>query len=557
MYKTFFGLKKSPFNVNPDPSYLYLTPQMRQALDELTYGIQTRKGLMLLTGEAGTGKTTLLNHLLLWLGHQHAKTAFIFNSHLDSNQLFDFILSDFGIPSTPQSKSNPLIVFNEWLVARYRAHDLVVLVVDEAQGLPVHVLEELRLLQNMETPHEKMVQIILAGQPELELKLKRPDLRQLHQRIALRAKTAPLTLPETHAYIEDRLHTAGARDESIFSSDAIEAIHGYSRGIPRVINLLCETAMINAYADQQRLITSMFIDEAACELQFDDLRPATPRLKAVGNSDQDDLHSVLARIQEDAEAVRVWQQKASPYLVASQRITDNIDAVMQMAQSNVRTIKVAEISKSRKFHKDASGETQHDALIKPELWTELSARVSRLGTAFSNSAERTVQSVSALGLVEKVKGFGGRIAEFCGPAMARVSRKMSPKITMLSATASQYLQRGVSRLDAWFARHFHEESYAKSVLAVAISAAVLYRIARRIDPSQSWQHPLLMILGFAGFLLWALLITTGVAILVRARHRLRADSNVVVMHAVRWLRAPIHSRSFDATGRVVSERRAS
>src|ERR1700681_150760 len=131
VYKSFFGLKKNPFNVNPDPSYLYLTPQTRRTLDELTYGIETRKGLMLLTGEAGTGKTTLINHLLSWLGHQRARTAFIFNSHLDCNQLFDFILADFEISPTPQAKTNPLLAFNEWLLARYRAHDLVVLIVDE------------------------------------------------------------------------------------------------------------------------------------------------------------------------------------------------------------------------------------------------------------------------------------------------------------------------------------------------------------------------------------------------------------------------------------------
>src|SRR5580698_4268184 len=182
MYKNFFGLRENPFNANPDPRYLFLTQQTQEALDEMTYGIHARKGLILLTGEVGTGKTTLINRLLDWLRQQKTPTAFIFNSHLETGHLFDFILADFEVPFDSRSGGNALMRLNQWLIERYRAGDTPVLIVDEAQGLPVRVLEEIRLLLNLETPHEKLLQIVLAGQPELEERLKRHDLRQLKQR---------------------------------------------------------------------------------------------------------------------------------------------------------------------------------------------------------------------------------------------------------------------------------------------------------------------------------------------------------------------------------------
>jgi general secretion pathway protein A len=273
MYKQFFGLNENPFNVNPDPRYLYLTPQTREALDVLTYGIHARKGLMLLTGEVGTGKTTLLNRLLDSLHQQRMPTAFIFNPHLGIGHLFDFILGDFEVPLDEQLKSNPLMRLNQWLIERYRAGDIPVLIVDEAQGLSIPALEEIRMLLNLETPHEKLLQIVLAGQPEIEERLKRSELRQLKQRIMIRCKTAALTLAETHDYIRARLHIAGANGQPIFSSQAMDHVHFYSRGIPRVTNLLCEHALINAYVDQVQPVPAHIIEEVAREFQFDDISP--------------------------------------------------------------------------------------------------------------------------------------------------------------------------------------------------------------------------------------------------------------------------------------------
>jgi general secretion pathway protein A len=272
MYKSFFGLRENPFNVNPDPRFLYLTPQTRRALSELTYGIQNRKGLILLTGEVGTGKTTLINCLLDWLRHRKIPMAFIFNSHLNVKHLFEFILTDFGIPIDIRLESNMLMRLNTWLIECYRAGESPVLIVDEAQGLSFKLLEEIRLLLNLETASEKLLQIVLAGQPELEDKLKQPELRQLRQRIMLRCSTRPLTLEESHGYITERLRIGGAVGDPIFASDAMDAVHFYSQGIPRVINLLCEHALINAYVEHFRPVPARVVDEAAREFLLDEGR---------------------------------------------------------------------------------------------------------------------------------------------------------------------------------------------------------------------------------------------------------------------------------------------
>jgi len=273
MYQRFFGLRESPFNVNPDPRYLFLTNQIQEALAGLTYGIQNRKGFILLTGEVGTGKTTLLNRLLDWLHGQRVATAYIFNSRLDVNHLFDFIMADFEIPCESQEKSQVLLRLNQWLLERYRAGETAVLIVDEAQNLSPEVLEEIRLLTNLETSTEKLLQIVLTGQPELEEKLKIPSLRQLRQRITLRCRTAPLSLAETFGYVAERLRIAGANGEPVFSKEAIETVHQYSRGIPRVVNLLCEHSMINAYVDSLRPIPAHLVEEVAREFQLDEIAP--------------------------------------------------------------------------------------------------------------------------------------------------------------------------------------------------------------------------------------------------------------------------------------------
>src|SRR5438876_570111 len=268
MYKEFFGLRANPFNVNPDPRYLFLTRHTEEALACLTYGIQSRKGFVLLTGEVGTGKTTLINKLMEWLRLQQVATAFIFNSRMDVPQLLDFMMADFGIPCDTKSKSQLLQRLYNWLLDRYRAGETAVLIIDEAQNLSDEVLEEIRMLTNLETFTEKLLQIVLVGQPELEQRLKQPQLRQLRQRLTLRAKTHPLTLDETKAYVQQRLRIAGSNGQQIFDPEALVMIHRYASGIPRVINLICEHCLVSAFVDQQELVSPNVVNAVArdCDL---------------------------------------------------------------------------------------------------------------------------------------------------------------------------------------------------------------------------------------------------------------------------------------------------
>ena len=270
MYKEFFGLRANPFNVNPDPRYLFLTRHTEEALACLTYGIQSRKGFVLLTGEVGTGKTTLINKLLEWLRLQQVATAFVFNSRMNVPQFLDYMMTDFGIPCESRSKSQILLRLYNWLLDRYRAGETAVLIVDEAQNLSDEVLEEIRMLTNLETFTEKLLQIVLVGQPELEQKLKQPQLRQLRQRLTLRAKTHPLSLEETKAYILQRLRIAGSNGQQVFDPEALQAVHRYSSGIPRVVNLVCEHCLVSAFVDQQKTIGVNVVETVARDFDLSD-----------------------------------------------------------------------------------------------------------------------------------------------------------------------------------------------------------------------------------------------------------------------------------------------
>jgi len=270
MYKEFYGLRANPFNVNPDPRYLFLTRHTEEALACLTYGIQSRKGFVLLTGEVGTGKTTLINKLLEWLRLQQVATAFVFNSRLNVPQFLDYMMADFGIQCDSRAKSQILLRLYNWLLDRYRAGETAVLIVDEAQNLSEEVLEEIRMLTNLETFTEKLLQIVLVGQPELEQKLKQPQLRQLRQRLTLRAKTHALTLEETRAYVQQRLRIAGSNGQQIFEPEAVGAIHRYATGIPRVINLLCEHCLVSAFVDQQKIIGPAVVEGVARDFDLGD-----------------------------------------------------------------------------------------------------------------------------------------------------------------------------------------------------------------------------------------------------------------------------------------------
>ncbi len=268
MYKSYFNLQSNPFAGSPDPRFMYMMPHTREALATLEYGISARKGFIVLTGEVGTGKTTLLRRALASMDQSRVYSSFIFNPRLDVLDFLEFILADFGLPVHSRTKSGMLIQLNRWLIERFRSGETCVIIVDEAQNLSLDLLEEVRLLTNLETSSEKLLQIVLSGQPELEEKLRAPEVRQLRQRIALWARTHAITAEQTGAYIAQRLLVAGT-SARIFSDEAIQVIHRASRGIPRIINLICEHALILAYVEQVRLIPAPLVQAVARDLDLD------------------------------------------------------------------------------------------------------------------------------------------------------------------------------------------------------------------------------------------------------------------------------------------------
>jgi type II secretory pathway predicted ATPase ExeA len=268
MYKTFYKLTSNPFGSSPDPRFLYMMPHTREALAGLEYGISARKGFLVLVGEVGTGKTTLLRRALSGFDPRRVFTSFVFNPLLEPLDFLQFVMADFGIATGSRTKSGMLIQFNRWLVERFRHQETCVVLVDEAQNLSWELFEEIRLLTNLETSSEKLLQIVLSGQPELEDKLRQPNVRQLRQRIAMWCRTQPITHAQTSAYIAQRLLVAGS-SEPLFTGEAVNAIYRASRGIPRVINLVCEHALILGYVEQTREISAELILEVARDLDLD------------------------------------------------------------------------------------------------------------------------------------------------------------------------------------------------------------------------------------------------------------------------------------------------
>jgi general secretion pathway protein A len=263
-----FGLRENPFHVSPDPRFLFSGPSYETALAELMFGIEAHRGLLVLTGEAGTGKTTLMRHFLQWLNSRQFSSSYIFHTHLDPADLFEFILRDFGVPVESTKKSDLLATLHRWLHARQAQGDSPVIIIDEAQALSLRTLSELNLLLNLENIRGKLVQIVLAGQPELEEKLRRPESRALRQRIMVRCRLPLLSLEETHEYIASRLIGAGGSGSQTFPTETVQTIYSYARGIPRLVNLLCEQSLIGAYADRSAIVSSANVRRVAAEFDL-------------------------------------------------------------------------------------------------------------------------------------------------------------------------------------------------------------------------------------------------------------------------------------------------
>src|SRR3954467_6801961 len=235
MYNAFFGFSESPFNLSPDPAFFYRSEQHEEALANLVYGVQARKGFIVLTGEVGTGKTTMLECLRDYLESQYIEFAFLFNSRINTDQFFEMIAYDLNLPCARTSKTEVLFALNQLLVEQAQEGRTVVLIVDEAHNLEWEVLEEIRLLGNLENRNGKLLQIVLAGQPEFDRKLDAPNLRQLKQRIVLRYTLHAFTLRDAVEYIQSRLAKAGIPEQGIFPEEVLVEVHRRTQGIPRVI----------------------------------------------------------------------------------------------------------------------------------------------------------------------------------------------------------------------------------------------------------------------------------------------------------------------------------
>jgi general secretion pathway protein A len=276
MYNQFYGFKEKPFEINPDPDFLFLSESHREALSHLIYATKERKGFTVITGEVGTGKTTLARAFLSKLNGQ-VKTAYIFNPNLTSIDFLRYICEDLGLKGQKLSKGQYIAQLQDFLLDCYRRNEQVILIVDEAQNLPQTLLEEVRLLTNLETSKNKLLQVILIGQPELNNVLNDFQFRQLKQRVSLRYHLRTLNEEETDQYIESRLTNAGAADTHMFTAKALKKIFDYTNGIPRLINITCDNALLAGYTSGQTVVGDRVIDEVVDKLEGRFKRPAVKK----------------------------------------------------------------------------------------------------------------------------------------------------------------------------------------------------------------------------------------------------------------------------------------
>jgi general secretion pathway protein A len=293
MYNAFFGFTQNPFNMSPDPAFLFRSPQHEEALASLMYGVQSRKGFIALTGEVGTGKTTMLECLRDFLNAQQIAFASLFNSRLTVEQFFELLAYDLDLRCNRLSKTEVLLSLNNMLLERAGAGRTTVLIVDEAHNLEWDVLEEIRLLGNLENRRGKLLQIILSGQQELDRKLEAPEFRQLKQRIALRCTLRGFTAEETVSYVNSRMVRAGLKSQTIISLRLIDEIHFRTQGIPRLINAVCDNLLLTAFAMESRVATLEMLDEVTADMRLE--YPGKSPFRADSNYPEQVLRRTEAR----------------------------------------------------------------------------------------------------------------------------------------------------------------------------------------------------------------------------------------------------------------------
>ncbi|MBI3303110.1 MAG: AAA family ATPase [Deltaproteobacteria bacterium] len=310
MYNAYFGFREKPFNVTPDPRFFYATPVYEEVYANLLYGILERKGFVVLTGEVGTGKTTLLRRLMDNLGDS-ARFVFFYNTTLTFEELLDFTCQELGLEVKTGGRLQKIQVLNQFLIRQLEQGGTVALLIDEAQNLSEEVLENLRLLSNLETAREKLLQIVLVGQPEFEAKLAQPTLRQLKQRIATRCRLSRLKDREVGPFIDCRLRVAGYEGPGLFTPEAVQRLTFYAQGVPRLINIICDSALLIAYGASQTRVSAEIIEEVARDLQLSSVSKKTPPVELIGER-VSNLFSHDIPLKEQAPAVRQTTQDREP-----------------------------------------------------------------------------------------------------------------------------------------------------------------------------------------------------------------------------------------------------
>ena len=370
MYEKFYQFKKSPFRITPDPAFLYVSPSHKEAVASIVFGVEQRKGFIVVVGEVGVGKTTILRRYLARLDARRLSTAYVFNANVGFKDLLDTICRELGVTDKPDDVPGMVHRLHQLVIEEYRQRRNVVVVIDEAQNMPIETLENLRVLSNLDTSTDKLIQIVLLGQPELAATLDRLDLRQLKQRVAVRCTLNPYTDEESQAYIEHRLHTAGSSTSSVFSPGALRAIIKYGEGIPRRINVVCDSALVTGLGYQAKPVTAAIVREVICDLEG---KPRAARRSRVRGS-------VAALLVVGAafsvSAYRGFQQ-AGPYAEADNLVPSATLAAPASATLPVTPSFPSPWSDSRGV--DAGGSVMNTADLSPAEPSLVDTRVVRQG----------------------------------------------------------------------------------------------------------------------------------------------------------------------------------
>ena len=292
MYNHFYGFQESPFNMTPNPRFFFSSDKHAEALDSLVYAISDRKGFVVITGEIGSGKTTVCRTLLNRLDAK-TQTALVTNTHLSGKDLLSVILEDLEVDYTSGSKSKLLSRLNTYLIDQLRKDQNVVLIIDEAQNLTPSVLEEVRMLSNLETETEKLIQIVLMGQPELKKKLSLSKLEQLRQRISVFYHLSPLTAKETKEYILHRLKIASGSDRKYFTDGVLYLVYGFSKGVPRLVNQICDSALLSGYINEAKMIDEKIMNEVIADSPFEQILAGSQSKESLEMQDAKNKAAIL------------------------------------------------------------------------------------------------------------------------------------------------------------------------------------------------------------------------------------------------------------------------